>query len=214
MSSHEKHAFIESDDALLREVCSGCTECFSALFHRYCRGVFSIANRILRDPREAEDILQEVFLAIFQQQEKYDASRGSVRTWILQFAYFKALVRRRYLRIRNFYKQEELQQVDEFGISVAHGDIFGMNESEWRHFIERGLAELTKPQRRAIELIHIEGMTLAETSEALRETLANTRNHYYRGLNALRAFLSEQAVAKRVEERKAIERDGVYRFQS
>jgi RNA polymerase sigma-70 factor (ECF subfamily) len=109
MSSHENHGFLESDDALLREMCSGCTECFSMLFHRYCRGVFSIANRILRDPREAEDILQEVFLAIFQQQEKYDASRGSVRTWILQFAYFKALVRRRYLRIRNFYKQEELQ---------------------------------------------------------------------------------------------------------
>jgi RNA polymerase sigma-70 factor (ECF subfamily) len=98
MGNHEKHDLV-SDDGLLREACSGCTDCFAVLFHRYCRGVFSIANRILRDPREAEDILQEVFLAIFQQQERYDASRGSVRTWILQFAYFKALVRRCFLSV-------------------------------------------------------------------------------------------------------------------
>jgi DNA-directed RNA polymerase specialized sigma24 family protein len=119
-----------------------------------------------------------------------------VRTWILQFAYFKALVRRRYLRIRNFYKQEELQQADEFGISVAHGDVFGMNENEWRHFIEGGLAELTKPQRRAIELIHIEGLTLAETSEALRETLATEKSNDQQTVERLSSELASASDAR------------------
>ena len=74
MAAHE-HTLIATHDALLREVCSGCAECFPTLFHRYCRAVFSIANRILRDAREAEDIMQEVLLAIFKQQERNDASR-------------------------------------------------------------------------------------------------------------------------------------------
>src|SRR5205807_2648084 len=101
--------------------------------------------------------------------EKYDAARGSVRTWILQFAYFKALLRRRYLRIRNFYKQEEIQETHEFGIARPEFDVFGMNHNEWSHFVERGLDTLAPQQRRAIELIHVEGLTLLEASQVLRE---------------------------------------------
>ena len=103
MPDHEHLASL-ADDELLRKIGQGCADCFGILFHRYCRQVFSVSYRILRDKSETEDILQEVFLSIYLQQEKYDPARGSVRTWILQFAYFKALLRRRYLRIRNFYK--------------------------------------------------------------------------------------------------------------
>src|ERR1051326_3896714 len=130
MGSHAHHVVSADDEHLLEQVCSGCADCFALLFHRYCANVFSIANRILRDPAEAEDILQEVFLAIFTQHEKYDSSRGSVRSWILQFAYFKSLLRRRYLHIRNFYKQEELAESREFGLEKTEGSMFGMNRSE------------------------------------------------------------------------------------
>jgi RNA polymerase sigma-70 factor (ECF subfamily) len=80
---------------LLRHVGEGCNDCFALLFHRYCRQAFSVSFRILRDRSETEDILQEVFLAIYLQLERFDPARGTVRTWILQFAYFKALLRRR-----------------------------------------------------------------------------------------------------------------------
>jgi DNA-directed RNA polymerase specialized sigma24 family protein len=102
MSPHE-HFDSLADDDLLRNIVQGCTDCFALLFHRYCRQVFSVSFRIIRDKPETEDILQEVFLSIFLQQERYDPARGSIRTWILQFAYFKSLLRRRYLRIRHFY---------------------------------------------------------------------------------------------------------------
>jgi RNA polymerase sigma-70 factor, ECF subfamily len=50
------------------------------------RQVFALAFKILLERSEAEDILQEVFLAIFLQRERFDPAKGSVKTWILQFA--------------------------------------------------------------------------------------------------------------------------------
>jgi hypothetical protein len=64
MLTHE-HIDGFADDVLLQHVGNGCEECFALLFHRYFRQVFALAFKILRERSEAEDILQEVFLAIF-----------------------------------------------------------------------------------------------------------------------------------------------------
>lgn len=179
-----------SDEELLGNIQAGCTDCFAILFRRYFHPVYALAYRILRDRAEAEDLLQEVFLAIYLQQKRFDSSRGSVRTWILQFAYFKALLRRRYLRIRKFYKQEELREATESLVWSHPAERFGMSQAEWTRFVESGVGSLTDKQRRTIGLVHVEGCTLQEASDAQGETLANTRNCYYRGLKALRAFLN------------------------
>jgi RNA polymerase sigma-70 factor (ECF subfamily) len=212
MLPHE-HFDSLADDKLLRNIGEGCSDCFAVLFHRYCRQVFSVAFKILRDRAETEDILQEVFLSIYLRQERFDPARGSVRTWILQFAYFKALLRRRYLRIRNYYQQEEASEVREIRRTPS-AQLFGMGIAEWSLFIETGIGLLNAKQRRAIELVHFEGYTLQETSEALRETLANTRNYYYRGLKALRGFLSAKGALKEGKEAVVLESNDVYRFES
>ena len=60
-----------SDDVLLQPVGNGCEECFALLLQRYFRQVFALAFKILRERSEAEDILQEVFLATFLQRSRY-----------------------------------------------------------------------------------------------------------------------------------------------
>src|SRR5438046_982207 len=197
MAPHE-HFDSLADDKLLRNIVQGCTDCFALLFHRYCRQVFSVSFRIIRDKAETEDILQEVFLSIYLQQERYDPSRGSVRTWILQFAYFKSLLRRRYLRVRHFYNEEELAETREMRGSET-SDLMGMSPTEWARYVETGIGTLGIKQRRVIELVHFDGYTLQEASEILRESLANTRNLYYRGLKELRGFLSGKAALKKVQ---------------
>jgi RNA polymerase sigma-70 factor, ECF subfamily len=212
MPEHE-HFDSLADDELLRNIVEGCTDCFALLFHRYCRQVFSVSYRIIRDKAETEDILQEVFLSIYQQQERYDPSRGSIRTWILQFAYFKSLLRRRYLRIRHFYNDEELAEGRE--IRGAQGpEVMGMSSGEWSRYVETGIATLGTKQRRVIELVHFDGYTLQEASEILRESLANTRNLYYRGLKELREFLNGKAALKKAQETVALERKDAIRFES
>lgn len=212
MGAHEHHAPLP-DDELLRNIAQGCTDCFALLFHRYCRQVFSVAFRILRDKGETEDILQEVFLSIYLQQERFDPARGSVRTWILQFAYFKALLRRRYLRIRNFYRQEEIAEARDSG-RVQSLEFLGMSLTEWARYVETGIAALSAKQREVIGLVHFEGYTLQEASEIVRESLANTRNYYYRGLKDLRAFLEVRTALKSAKETMLVGRKDAYRFES
>lgn len=202
-----------SDVDLVNCVAAGCSDCFAALFQRYCRQVFAVSYKILRDRPEAEDLLQEVFLAIHLQREKYDGSRGSVKTWILQFAYFKSLLRRRYLRIRSFYTQEELADSRDLRSGLS-SDLLGLSSSEWTRFVESGIASLNPKQRRVMELVHFEGYTLQETSEIVRETVSNTRNYYYRGLKALRTFLHVRSDAKAEPQRVRLPKDGALRFES
>jgi DNA-directed RNA polymerase specialized sigma24 family protein len=137
MLSHE-HLDRFSDDVLLERVGNGCEECFALLFHRYFRQVFGPAFKILRERSEAEDILQEVFLAIFLQRERFDPAKGTVKTWILQFAYFRSLLRRRYLRVRNFYRHEEVVESQQIRAGSSEC-IAGMNRSEWTRFVESGM---------------------------------------------------------------------------
>lgn len=212
MPDHSHTASL-ADDELLGSIGQGCTDCFALLFHRYCRQVFSVAFRILRDKWETEDVLQEVFLSIYLQQERYDPARGSVRTWILQFAYFKALLRRRYLRIRNFYRQEEASEATQTRRETS-AELHGMAPAEWARYVESGIGALNPKQRRIIELVHFEGYTLQEASEIARESLANTRNNYYRGLKALRNFLNAEPAVKQAKEREVLARRDAYGFGS
>jgi RNA polymerase sigma-70 factor, ECF subfamily len=206
------HARSSSDETLIHNITDGCCECFSALFERYCRRVLSVAFRILRDQHEAEDITQEVFLAIFLQRERYDETRGSVKTWILQFAYFKSLLRRRYLRIRKFYEQEEYSEAQDFR-ATSPTEMVGLSSAEWARLVESGLASLNPKQRQVMELVHFEGLTLQETSEKVRESFANTRNYYYRGLKALRAYLRLHSKRERSPEHLRLPENGVLRFE-
>jgi RNA polymerase sigma-70 factor, ECF subfamily len=205
------HEDLLSDTVLLENVCSGCSQCFGLLFHRYCRQAYAMAYRTLRSQSEAEDIVQDVFLAVYLQQERYDSTRGSVRTWILQFAYFKSLLRRRYLRIRESYNLEEISEVS--GIRRnSPMERLGMNSAEWVNYIEMGISTLASKQRRTIELVHMEGYTLQETSEVLGESLANTRNLYYRGLKTLRSTLEARTEMNKQQESTAMAKTGVYGF--
>jgi|SRR5580765_3278081 RNA polymerase sigma-70 factor (ECF subfamily) len=206
------HARSSSDEALIHNITDGCCECFSALFERYCRRVLAVAFRILRDQHEAEDITQEVFLAIFLQRERFDESRGSVKTWILQFAYFKSLLRRRYLRIRKFYEQEEYSESQDFR-AASGSDLVGLSSADWATLVESGLASLSPKQRQVMELVHFEGFTLQETAEKIRESFANTRNYYYRGLKALRVYLHSHSKRERSREHLRLPENGVLRFE-
>jgi RNA polymerase sigma-70 factor (ECF subfamily) len=212
MDIHE-HSDPLADEQLLRNIGNGCTECFALLFHRYCGQVFSVSYRILRHRSETEDVLQEVFLSIYLQQERFDPSRGSVRTWILQFAYFKALLRRRYLNLRNFYRQEEIDEGKEIRRS-SPSEMLGLSPAEWARFVETGIATLSAKHRSVIELVHFEGYTLHEVSEIHKETLANTRNYYYRGLKAMRTFLAAETHLKPSGQPALLERTDAYGFES
>src|ERR1700730_5703547 len=71
-----------SDEALIARICTNDKEALGLLFRRYARLVHSIGKRILHDPGEAEDFVQELFLHLFRKAHLCDFSKGPARGWI------------------------------------------------------------------------------------------------------------------------------------
>src|SRR5216684_1722953 len=101
-----------SDEALMASVCDGDKEALACLFRRYARIVRGVAYRVLRDPSEADDLLQDIFLLIHRLCKTFDSSKGPARFWILQMTYRRAISRRRYLTSRHFYTHLDLDQAE------------------------------------------------------------------------------------------------------
>src|SRR5712671_855866 len=100
-----------SDEELMQHVASGHHDALAILFERYHRLVFDVAVRIVRDPGEAEEVVQTVFLDIFRTAANFDIRKGILKGWLLQFAHHGALHRKRHLVANQFYRWEELEAV-------------------------------------------------------------------------------------------------------
>src|SRR4026209_503938 len=96
-----------TDEDVMEQLREGHPNALPILFDRFHRLVLKIALRILRDPGEAEDVMQEIFLEIFRKAGQFDPARGSTKTWILQYAYHRSLSRRQYLGLRHFYDRHD-----------------------------------------------------------------------------------------------------------
>lgn len=175
LSDEEVFAHLEHEDA----------DAIAVLYQRYKRLVFAVAARILRDDGEAEDVVQNVFVDLFRTTVRYDPSRGSVRIWILQFAYHRSFRRRRELTSRHFYSTVGLSELQNAVTTASPG----VSEVENRHLLSKALRSLRGSQRHVLELAGRDGLSLRDIAEATGENLGNIRHHYYRGLQTLRARL-------------------------
>jgi len=174
------------DAHLIEELRAGNTDAFAIIFKRYHRLVHVTALNILRDAGEAEDLTQTVFLEIYRRVGQFDPARGTLKVWLLQFAYSRSMHRRNYLFVRQFHKHAELSEVEE---QRSLWSPKRLDMPETARLTSEVLAVLPEAQRRTIEMFFFEGLTLAEISERRNETFSNVRHHYYRGLEQLRSYV-------------------------
>jgi RNA polymerase sigma-70 factor, ECF subfamily len=176
-----------TDERLVEEVLGGNADGFAVIFKRYHRLVHVTALNILRDAGEAEDLTQTVFLEIYKHLGQFNPLRGTLKVWLLQFAYSRSMHRRNYLFVRQFHKQVELSETEE---SVSLWSATRLQPPEATRLTEEALAVLPEPQRRTIEMFFFEGLSLKEIAERRKENYPNVRHHYYRGLERLRTYLT------------------------
>lgn len=177
-----------TDEELLTQIGLGSKEGLGVLFRRYRRPVLNVARRILRDDSEAEDLCQEVFLFLFQNAKAFDAKKGTALSWIIQIAYHRAMNRRQYLAFRQHYTVEELNEEQ---IDTSRQRLL-IDEIAARTLLNRLREKLTREQQQTLELHFFEGYSLREIAEKTNQTLGNTRNHFYRGLDRLRSCVLPQ----------------------
>jgi RNA polymerase sigma-70 factor (ECF subfamily) len=183
---------IPSDEILLAGICDGDKEALASLFRRYARMVRGVAYRVLQDPSEADDLVQDIFLLVHRDCKKFDSSRGSAQFWILQMAYRRAISRRRHLTVRHFYNRVNLEDAAsqipdprEMGTDLedSFDGIFGSGA------LKKTFDALSENQCQTLSLFFMEGYTLDEIAQRLGESRGNVKNHYFRGLDKLRKLL-------------------------
>lgn len=175
-----------TDELIMQELQAGNADAFAVVFRRYHRLVHVTALRILRDAAEAEDITQTVFLEIYRNARQFDSGRGSLKVWLLQYAYSRSANRRNYLLARQIYHHVEVTAADE-------ADTFwsprNLQFQETSRLITEALSSLPDVERNTIELFFFEGLTFKEIAAKNSETYSNVRHYYYRGIERLRISL-------------------------
>ncbi len=170
-----------SDEELLERLVRGNHDPLAVLFDRYHRLIYSIAVRIVRDEAEAEDVVQTVFLNIFEAAANFDPLKGTLKVWLLQYAYHRSLNRRRMLSAQGVYRWDELDDMN----GGSH-----VPDIDASLLCEQILTQLRPNQRQVIELTYLEGLTAQEIATQQQRSVTNVRHDLYRGMEKLRGALA------------------------
>jgi RNA polymerase sigma-70 factor, ECF subfamily len=183
-----------SDEALMSDLASGQQDAIGLLYARYAPTILGMAAQALGRPT-AEDIVQEVFLAVWKNAPTYDPKRGPVRPWLLQIAHY---------RIANELRRKSRRpqvQADPDGERLASLPEPGPGQSEevwnaYRHSaLRRALEELPPPQRQALGLAFFEQLSHDEIASALKLPLGTAKSRIRAGLRTLRLRLAPLVAA-------------------
>ena len=175
-----------SDETVMAHLQAGHADALAILFDRYHRLILSIAMKILRDVGEAEDLMQSVFLEIYKCAAQFDAAKGTTKVWILQYAYHRALHRKRHLVANHFYRWEELEAALDLGLDRA----LPGEPPEIARLAEQMLERLKPRQRAVLQMTYYEGLTAEEIAKRLGESVHVIRHDLHRGLASLRTVFN------------------------
>jgi RNA polymerase sigma-70 factor, ECF subfamily len=175
---------------LLRRVAEGDWAAFGRLYDCYATPLFSLAVRILNDPKEAEDVLQEVFLQIWDKAPGFDPALGKPFNWALTFTRNKAIDRLRGSQRRQRLSLEMTVEANTW--RDASGSAPDEIERDERTtLIRTAMAALPAEQRQAIEMAFFSGLTQTEIAEALKQPLGTVKARIRRGMLRLRDSLEK-----------------------
>lgn len=193
------------DDATLRALQAGDPKVLASLFEAYADRLYRLALGLLRDPAQAEDVVQETFLAAMTHLDRFEG-RSRVSTWLYRVAYNAALTRLR-------RKPEEPPPADEPEHEEARSVPLPRALIEWRMSPEQILADheareqldqaighLPESLRAVFLLRDVEGLSTAETAEALGLSEGAAKVRLHRARLALRERLAEYFTDRYAEQ--------------
>jgi len=185
---HHNHA-ADEDKAYMHRIAAGDEAAFEALYDRYSRLLYSILLSVLKQPPEAQDMLQELFLHIWYQAKQFNQERGSVYSWLVTMTRNRAIDR---LRSKSFREKMQESSNDEAMMLVPDGDISPLDSislAEDRSRIHEALAKIPAEQRDALMLAYFQGYTQTEIAELLQIPLGTIKTRMRQGLIKLSSLL-------------------------
>ena len=180
----------EALERLLALVARGDEQAFAELYQRVAAAVFGLVTRVVRNPAQAEEVTQEVFVELWRTASRFDPARGSARSWIMTCAHRRAVDRVR--SAESAARRDDLAGRRDQG--RPYDEVVEQVEASLeREHVRRGLDALTDLQREAVVLAYYGGYTHREISELLGVPSGTVKTRLRDGLIRLRDHLGVDA---------------------
>ena len=178
-----------NDLLLMGRIAARDSTAFRELFDEYSPMVLGVLVRMLGDSALAEEVLQEAFLQVWEQADRFRPERASPRGWLLLIARSRALDRLRSDRSR---REREIVATRESVTShEAPEGTRNLEKRERQRAVGGALEGLPEEQRHCIELAFFKGLTQREISDVLKEPLGTVKSRISLGMSKLRRSLAE-----------------------
>jgi len=173
----------------MARVATGDRGAFDALYDHLSPPVFGVVLRVLRDPDQAQEVAQEVFVEIWKHAGRFDGDRASARTWAVSIAH-----RRSVDRVRS--EQATRDRAHRVDLHAAGEPVPTPADMVFQRFEQRRAADaleaLSDAQREVIQLAYYEGLTHTEIAHRLRIPLGTVKTRARDALAALRRRLGSE----------------------
>ena len=204
-------AIAAEEQSLIAELKAGSEAAFASLIAQYSRPVYSLIARSLRDPADAADVTQEVFVKVFRNIHSFH-EQSSLRTWIYRIALHEASNQRRWW---TRHKMQELTldetRENEDGESFSLVDTLPADDAspfdnvarlQMRQRVESALHGIPEVFRTVLVLREIEGFAYEEIAEILQTSVGTVKSRLMRGRAALREALRAEQDCPRIHSRR------------
>lgn len=186
----QRSAAVSAPEDLLRRIALGDESAFEKLYDLFAGRVFGLARRIVRNPSQAEEVAQEVFLEIWRRASRFDAARGSATSWVMTLTHARSVDR---VRSAQASADRELK-VAHASHEVEVDSVVEAVESNFeRKAVQKCLTTLTDLQRESITLAYYSGYTYREVAELLTTPLPTIKTRLRDGMIRLRDCLGVEA---------------------
>ena len=179
----------EASTDLIRRMAAGDQQAFSQFYDRHAALALRLITRIVRDPDDAADVLQEVFWSAWKAADSYDADRGTPEAWIITRARSRALDRLRSVRRRS---ATFVAPVDEGIGATRSGAEHGPGQAVDRVAVTTGLERLAAEEREVLELAYYAGLTQTEIARQLQAPLGTVKTRMRRALERLQGIMGKR----------------------
>jgi RNA polymerase sigma-70 factor, ECF subfamily len=179
--------------ALLKRMAGGDRDALAELYDRLSRPLYATARHILNDAAEAQDVVHDVFLSLWENAASFDSGRGAAFSWAVTLTRNRAIDRLRTRANRARLLGNSIP--DDLGYESESGDLGGKDRAELGDravAVRTALAELPTEQQRALELAFFSGLTQKEIAEKLSEPIGTVKARIRRGLIKLRDSLANR----------------------
>ena len=176
---------MESDDAddavLVEAMAKGDRDALAALYARHASLLLGLAVRIVRERREAEDLLHDVFLEVWRAAKDFDPKRGRVRTWLAIRMRSRCLDHQKSARVS--------RNAGDAGLEVVVDDREKSNPDHGR--VRTAVGTLGDEQRQVVELAYFDGLSCSEIATKIAKPIGTVKSRLAAGLRRLREGLAK-----------------------